>query len=123
MRFPSLFTRPSAGTIVLVGSGEAALGELRVLRGAGAHVRWFSCNVDVAEEIATLAGAGRLEISVGDPLRADLSGVSAIITATGTELDRKVADRARRERIPIDVLDRPELSTSIVPAIVDRVAA
>ena len=120
MRFLPLFFDTSAGVFMLVGSGEPALAKLRLLRAAGAHVRWFSCNVDVAEELATSPGQGQLEISFGDPLKADLSDVVAIVSAAGELLDRQIAARARRQRIPVNVVDCPDLSTFIFPAIVDR---
>jgi uroporphyrin-III C-methyltransferase/precorrin-2 dehydrogenase/sirohydrochlorin ferrochelatase len=120
MRFLPLFFDTSAGVFILVGSGEPALAKLRLLRAAGAHVRWFSCNVDVAEELATSPGQGQLEISFGDPLKADLSDVVAIVSAAGELLDRQIAARARRQRIPVNVVDCPDLSTFIFPAIVDR---
>ena len=44
----------------------------------------------------------------------------AIVSAAGDPLDTRVAARARRQRIPVNVVDRPELSTFIFPAIVDR---
>src|SRR4249919_3692391 len=120
MRFLPLFFDTSAGVFILVGSGEPALAKLRLLRATGAHVRWVSSNVDVAEELATSPGQGQLEISFGDPLKADLSDVVAIVSAAGELLDRQIAARARRQRIPVNVVDRPDLSTFIFPAIVDR---
>jgi uroporphyrin-III C-methyltransferase/precorrin-2 dehydrogenase/sirohydrochlorin ferrochelatase len=103
-----------------VGSGEPALAKLRLLRAAGAHVRWFSRDADVAEQVVTLPGEGRLEISLGDPLAADLSDAVAIVSAAGDALDARMAERARRQRLPVNVVDRPDLSTFIFPAIVDR---
>src|SRR5216683_1509969 len=120
MRFLPVFLDAAAGVVVLVGSGQPALSKLRLLRAAGAHVRWFSCDADVAEEVLTLPGKGRLQISVGDPLRADFADVVAIVSAAGDARDAHVAARARAQRIPVNVVDRPELSTFIFPAIVDR---
>ena len=120
MRFLPVFFDTSAGVFILVGAGDAALAKLRLLRAAGAHVRWFSRNADVAEEVLTMSGEGRLELSLGDPLGADLSDVIAIVSAAGTDLDTEVAARARAHRIPINVVDRPELSSFIFPAVVDR---
>ena len=88
MRFLPVFLDTSAGAIILVGSGEPALGKLRLLRAAGAHVRWFPGSADVAEEVLTLPGEGRLEISLGDPLAADLGDVAAIVSAAGNALWR-----------------------------------
>jgi uroporphyrin-III C-methyltransferase / precorrin-2 dehydrogenase / sirohydrochlorin ferrochelatase len=120
MRFLPVFLDTSSGLVIVVGSGESARGKLRLLRAAGAHVRWFSRDVDVAEEMLTLSGPGRLEISFGDPLKADLADAVAIVSAAGDALDAQIAARARRHRIPVNVVDRPELSTFIFPAIVDR---
>jgi uroporphyrin-III C-methyltransferase/precorrin-2 dehydrogenase/sirohydrochlorin ferrochelatase len=44
----------------------------------------------------------------------------AVIAAAGDPLDREVSAWARARRIPVNVVDRPELSTFIMPAIVDR---
>ena len=56
MRFLPVFFDTSAGVFILVGSGEAALAKLRLLRAGGAHVRWFSRDADVAEEMLTVSG-------------------------------------------------------------------
>jgi uroporphyrin-III C-methyltransferase / precorrin-2 dehydrogenase / sirohydrochlorin ferrochelatase len=119
MRFLPVFLDTCAGVVILVGSGEPARGKLRLLRAAGAHVRWFSRDVDVAEEMLMLSGPGRLEISFGDPLKADLADAVAVVSAAGDALDAQIAARARRHRIPVNVVDRPELSTFIFPAVVD----
>jgi len=120
MHFLPVFLDTDAGVVIVVGSGEPTLGKLRLLRAAGAHVRWFSGDVDVADEMLTLSGQGRLEISFGDPLKADWHDAVAVVSATGDALDGKIAARARRHRIPVNVVDRAELSTFIFPAIVDR---
>src|SRR5438128_1699792 len=120
MRFLPVFLDTAAGVVIVVGSGEPALGKLRLLRAAGAHVRWFSRDADVAEDMLSLSGSGRLEISFGDPLKVDLSDAVAVVSAAGDALDAQIAARARRHRIPVNVVDRPELSTFIFPAIVDR---
>jgi uroporphyrin-III C-methyltransferase / precorrin-2 dehydrogenase / sirohydrochlorin ferrochelatase len=120
MRFLPVFLDACAGVVILVGSGEPARGKLRLLRAAGAHVRWFSRDVDVAEEMLTLSGRGRLEISFGDPLKADWADAVAVVSAAGDALDAQIAARARRRRIPVNVVDRPEVSTFIFPAVVDR---
>ena len=108
--------------IALVGSGPAALGKLRTLRAGGARVRWFPLRADVAEEALTLAGPGRLEISIGDPLKADLSDVAAIVAAVGNDIDTWIVERARALRIPVDVVDHPELSSTAFPGLEARLA-
>ena len=117
MRFLPVFLDLTAGAVVLVGSGEPAVNKLRLLSAAGARVRWY---VDLAEAAQAIAAELRAEIETGDALAADWSDVTAIFSAAGRPLDDAVAARARGGRIPINVVDRPDLSTFIMPAIVDR---
>src|SRR5262249_21445668 len=114
MRFLPVFLDLASGTVALVGSGPAALNKLRLLRAAGANVRWYSSSADVAEEVL-LASAplGRLEVSFADPLQADYSEFVAVVSATASALDEGVAARARSRNIPVNVVDRPELSTFV----------
>src|ERR1700736_5254529 len=97
MRHFPVFLDLAAGPVVLVGSGAAALAKLRMLRAANASVRWSR-----------------------DPHAADFSDALGGIPADGSAADEVGAARARAVRIPVNVVDRPELSTFIVPAIVDR---
>ena len=120
MRFLPVFLDTAAGVAVVIGAGEPALGKLRLLRAAGARVRWFPGDADVADEMLALSGASPREISIADPLQADWSDAVAVVSAAGDPLDAQIAARARRLRIPVNVVDRPEFSTFIFPAIVDR---
>src|SRR5436190_2124053 len=58
MRFMPLFLDLTSGTVALNGSGAAAAGKLRLLRSAGANVRWYAGNDDetalaLAQDIST----------------------------------------------------------------------
>jgi uroporphyrin-III C-methyltransferase/precorrin-2 dehydrogenase/sirohydrochlorin ferrochelatase len=121
MRFLPVFLDLTLGTVALIGSGPAALNKLRLLRSAGANVRWFSTDADVAEEALLVSARPRqLEISFSDPLHASFSEFIAVVAAAGGSLDQEIAARARAANIPINVVDRPDLSTFIFPAIIDR---
>ncbi len=121
MRFLPLFLDLRAGKVALIGSGPAAVNKLRLLRAAGADVRWYSDDVDVAEEMLLASRPpGRLELSLADPLQASFREFRLVVAATGTALDDAVAALARTVNVPINVVDRPELSSFIFPAIVDR---
>ena len=100
MRFLPLFLDVRAGTVALIGAGPAAQNKLRLLRAAGADVRWYSDDVDVAEEmLLSSAPPGRLELSLSDPLQANFREFRMVVAATGTPLDDAVAAlRARRQR-------------------------
>jgi uroporphyrin-III C-methyltransferase/precorrin-2 dehydrogenase/sirohydrochlorin ferrochelatase len=117
MRFLPVFLDLAAGPVMLMGSGEAAAAKLRLLRAAGARVRWHVESGASAEAAAD----GAVEVVAGAPAEtADLSEAIAVIAAAGEPHDSVIAARARASRIPVNVVDRPDLSTFIVPAIVDR---
>jgi uroporphyrin-III C-methyltransferase / precorrin-2 dehydrogenase / sirohydrochlorin ferrochelatase len=98
MRHFPIFLDLTAGPVVLVGSGEAARAKLRLLRAAGARVRLYRDHQPAI----------------------DFSDAVAVIAAAGSPSDEIIAREARALRIPVNVVDRPDLSTFIVPAIVDR---
>src|SRR5262249_60917104 len=84
MRFLPVFLDLASGTVALVGSGSAALNKLRLLRAAGAHVRWYSSTADVAEEVLLASPpTGRLELSFADPVQAAFSEFVAVACAEG----------------------------------------
>jgi uroporphyrin-III C-methyltransferase/precorrin-2 dehydrogenase/sirohydrochlorin ferrochelatase len=115
MRHLPVFLDLAAAPVVLVGSGPEAAAKLRLLRAADARVRWY--RDDTAGE-GTDAG---VEVFAGvAPMKIDLSDAVAVVAADGGPADEIVAARARALRIPVNVVDRPDLSTFIVPAIVDR---
>jgi uroporphyrin-III C-methyltransferase / precorrin-2 dehydrogenase / sirohydrochlorin ferrochelatase len=117
MRFLPVFLDLASGVVVLVGSGEPALSKLRLLDAAGARLRWYP--VAHARTIAAEQG-DRIAIATGDPRSDDWSDAIAVVAAAGSPLDEDIAARAKALRIPVNVVDRPDLSTFIVPAIVDR---
>src|SRR5437667_12892468 len=108
MRLFPVFLDLASGTVALVGSGAAALNKLRLLRAAGANVRWYSSSADVAEEVLLASPpSGRMELSFSDPLQADFSEFIAVVSAAGGALDEGVAARARARHVPVSVVDRP----------------
>jgi uroporphyrin-III C-methyltransferase/precorrin-2 dehydrogenase/sirohydrochlorin ferrochelatase len=121
MSFLPVFFSLAAKPVVLVGSGGQALAKLQLLRAAGASVRWFSPQAGV-EEQALLAShyAGHIGVTIGEPEDADLSGALALVSAAGHEIDERLAARARALGVPVNVVDRLDLSTFIFPAIVNR---
>lgn len=121
MRFLPVFMDVASGPVALVGSSEHAINKLRLLLAAHATVRWYPGHADVADEVLQAAGGpGRLEVNLHDPRFADLGGVIAVVSATGDARDETISERARDAGIPVNVVDRADLSTFVFPAIVDR---
>ncbi|UTD27488.1 siroheme synthase CysG [Bradyrhizobium sp. WD16] len=117
MRFLPVFLDLHAGPVLLVGQGEPARAKLRLLLAAGAEVRWHAPDGNYETGVAD---AGRLTVLHQDPLAIELGGIIAVVCAGAGELGHAMAARARRHGLPVNVMDEPEHSSFIVPAIVDR---
>src|SRR6516164_3096671 len=121
MRFLPVFLDLAQGVVGLAGSGAAATSKLRLLHAAGARVRWFTGDPGtLADDLGAEWRSGGIEISPADPRRADFSDLIAVVSAVGDGRDADIAAQARRQRVPVNVVDRADLSTFIFPAIVDR---
>jgi uroporphyrin-III C-methyltransferase/precorrin-2 dehydrogenase/sirohydrochlorin ferrochelatase len=113
--FLSLRERP----VLVVGGGEPAARKVELLLSAGARVTLIADTV--VGEIAQLIADGRISWAGRGFEDGDLSGMSLVIVAGDDEaLAARVSHAAQRICIPINVVDRPRLSSFIMPAIVDR---
>ena len=125
MRFLPVFLDVATGPVALVGTGPAAETKLRLLRAAGAHVHWYvrsgrSETGDAEAEPDGGADQGSLDIVAADPTQANFSGFMAVVSVAGGPIDEVVAARAHAAKVPINVVDRPDLSSFLFPAIIDR---
>ncbi len=116
MRFLPLFFDLSKGPVILVGAGKEAIAKLRLLKAAAAQIRWYV----LAREAIDESDAQDVDLRIGLPSDEDFLGVIALVASAGTELDEQLAARARVMNVPVNVVDRPDLSTFIFPSIVDR---
>jgi uroporphyrin-III C-methyltransferase / precorrin-2 dehydrogenase / sirohydrochlorin ferrochelatase len=98
-------------------------------------MRHFPLFMDVTGRPVLVVGAGELAEQKAEPLRragakvrlrpvfnpADLEGCALAIGADGPELDLiALASTARTRSIPVNIVDRPDLCSFIMPAIIDR---
>lgn len=117
-QFPLFFTvqdRP----VLLVGGGDAAAAKLRLLLKADAWVTVIA--EDPLDEILDLYELGEIDWEARGFDAADLNGAVLAYAATGDDAqDRAVSAAARKAGVPVNVVDRPELSDFITPAIVER---
>jgi uroporphyrin-III C-methyltransferase/precorrin-2 dehydrogenase/sirohydrochlorin ferrochelatase len=104
---------------LLVGGGEIAARKLRLLLKARAVVTVVA--PQVGDEIADLAARGEVRWIRRGFAPEDVSGQAVVLAATGlAEVDERVAAAAHAAGRPVNVVDRADLSSFIVPAIVDR---
>jgi uroporphyrin-III C-methyltransferase/precorrin-2 dehydrogenase/sirohydrochlorin ferrochelatase len=116
MRFLPLFFDLGKGPVILVGAGKEALAKLRILKAAGAHIRWYV----LAREDVDDGDAQHVDLRIGLPAEEDFLGVIALVASAGKHIDEQLAAKARAMNVPVNIVDRPDLSTFIFPSIVDR---
>jgi siroheme synthase (precorrin-2 oxidase/ferrochelatase) len=116
MSFTTLFSGPKPRPVLLVGSGPLAAATMRRLVDVGSHVKWFSQNVDAAEEIWLSARPSRIEVTFREPRALDFEEAAAVIATIGEPLAHRVSEQARAAGCPVGVVGRPDLSTLDIEA-------
>ena len=117
-QFP-IFLTVQDRPVLIAGGGEAAARKLRLLLKADAWVTVVA--PDANDEILDLFEAGDIDWQARAFQPEDLAGVVLAYGATGIDtVDRQVAAAARKAGVPVNVVDRPDLSDFITPAIIDR---
>ena len=118
--FP-LFLSLQGRRALVVGGSDAAARKIELLLSAGAQVIADRRDGDRRDRPAHRRRPHRLGRS-RPSTTADLDGVSLVIVATDDESRCRRASRsaAQARCMPVNVVDRPALSSFIMPAIVDR---
>jgi uroporphyrin-III C-methyltransferase/precorrin-2 dehydrogenase/sirohydrochlorin ferrochelatase len=98
MRVYPIFLSLAGRRVIVLGAGEAA-----------------------DRRAATFAGQGAIVERIETAAHANLAGAALAVAAGAPEAElRAFSDAAQAQGIPVNVVDRPELSSFITPAIVDR---
>lgn len=106
-------------TVVVVGGGAIAERKVRSLLECGASVTVISPRLKGG--LNDLASQGRLVHRARTYQRGDLEGAAlAIVAVNNKDTGKRIAEEAHRANIPVNVVDRPELCTFIVPAVLRR---
>ncbi len=105
--------------VVLVGGGELAARKVRLVRRAGGRITIIAPRLN--PELAALAEEQTIGVQRRPFTPNDLDTAAIVFAATGLPAtDEAVAAAARDRGIPVNAVDRPDISTFTVPAIVDR---
>jgi uroporphyrin-III C-methyltransferase/precorrin-2 dehydrogenase/sirohydrochlorin ferrochelatase len=116
--FP-IFMRLQGEPCLLVGGGEVGLRKARLLLSAGARLTVVS--PELAPELAQMAARGEVVHIAANFEPAHIDRYKLVVAATDVRaVNRVVSDTAQALGIPVNVVDDPELSSYITPAIVDR---
>ena len=104
---------------LVVGGRRAAARKVRLLRKAGAAVTVIA--PELSAELAGLAKASDIAWLARRFRPTDADGNALVIAATGDDAsDAAVSADAMRAGVPVNVVDRPDLSNFITPSIIDR---
>ncbi len=104
---------------LVVGGGETALRKVRNLLRAGAAVQVVAPKLH--RELQVLADQGKLEQIARSFSEEDVAGMQLVIAATDdSQVNQRVAQLAKAREIPVNVVDRPEDCTFILPSVIDR---
>lgn len=116
--FPLFLTLQDRRALVVGGNDQAAR-KIELLLAAGARVSLIAATV--SGEVAQLISDGRVTWSGHDFDVADLADISLVIVASDDEaLQARVSQVAQARCVPVNVVDRPALSSFLMPSIVDR---
>ncbi|HTT08956.1 MAG TPA: siroheme synthase CysG [Gammaproteobacteria bacterium] len=104
---------------LVVGGGEVAARKIDLLLKRAAQV--IVVAPDICPAITVLRDSGKLRHETRTFKDEDLSGVDLIFAATDDRtLNKRIAELAQARRLPVNVIDDPELCTFIMPSIIER---
>ena len=119
MDFLPIFLRIRDWPCLVVGGGAVAARKVELLLQAGGRVTVVAPELGAA--LQSLHQAGRIGYRPAAFSPADLEGCLLVIAATDDPVvDRQVSAICQARAMPVNVVDRPELCSFIMPAIIDR---
>lgn len=117
MRYFPLFVDLKDRRAVVIGSGEEALRKVRLLLKTEAAIDIIAS--ELSGELADLRDAGRITWKAKRFSPRHLDG-AAVVFVADKALEDVVSGEAKKRNLPVNVVDRAELSNFIQPSIVDR---
>jgi uroporphyrin-III C-methyltransferase/precorrin-2 dehydrogenase/sirohydrochlorin ferrochelatase len=119
MRYFPVFADLDGADVLVAGGGEQAAQKVRLLRKTNARIAVVA--EAVCAEIGDLAERKAIRLERRPFQERDVVGRRLAFVATGDRaLDAAAARAATAHGVPVNVVDAPDLSTFITPAIVDR---
>jgi uroporphyrin-III C-methyltransferase / precorrin-2 dehydrogenase / sirohydrochlorin ferrochelatase len=119
MDYLPVFLHLQGRPAVLVGGGRVAARKAELLRRSGALLTVVA--PELVEELQQLRDSGELRHLAAEFEPAQLQGAAVVVAATSKHaVNRAVAIAARAGNIPVNVVDDPQNSSFIFPAIIDR---
>ena len=117
MRYFPIFTHIEDKPVLVVGGGEDAARKVRLLLKTSAKVRIVARTL--TPELDGLVSHGGIEWCGLDYAPALLDD-AALVYVADDDLAQQVSQDAQSRNVPVNVIDKPDLSTFITPALIDR---
>ncbi len=119
MEYFPIFLKLKGQDCLIIGAGEIAARKIELLARSGAKITVVA--PEICTSVLDIAASYPLQIREKEFTEGDIKDFRLVVSATNrTSVNRLVADAANRHRIPVNVVDNPELCTFIFPAIIDR---
>lgn len=114
-----IFLNISDKRCVVVGGGQVALRKVRAMLEHGANIDVIS--PDLCPELVQLTKRGEINVLNREYQIGDLKGAFVAIAATDNdEINRRIAEEAKRNAVLVNVVDEAENSDFIVPSYLHR---
>lgn len=119
MDYLPLFVRLQGLPVLVVGGGDVAARKVALLSSCGALITVLAPRL--GPELAAAVTEGRIRHTPGIFTPAALEDMRLVVAATDdAAVNGLVAESARQAGMLVNVVDKPDLSNCIVPAIIDR---
>ena len=119
MRHFPVFLDLNRRRCLVVGGGEVAASKAQQLLRSNADILVVAPRV--GEEILALEQQGKLRREARGFMPDDVVGCALVIAATADkEVNVRVAEAAKADNVPVNVVDNPALCSFIMPSVVDR---
>jgi uroporphyrin-III C-methyltransferase / precorrin-2 dehydrogenase / sirohydrochlorin ferrochelatase len=119
MDYLPIFMQLRGEPAVVVGGGHVALRKVELLLRAGARITVIAPKLH--DELRVRVSRREINYLSLEFRPYHLDGIGVAVAATDSrEVNAAVSAAARARRVPVNVVDDPELSTFIFPAIIDR---
>ncbi|AEJ00492.1 Siroheme synthase [Nitrosomonas sp. Is79A3] len=119
MDFLPVFLNIKNKNCLVVGGGDIATRKIMLLLQAGAQVSVVSPELDITLKEYLVLGKIKYCAEYFQPEQ--LKNIVLVIAATNDRTTNQlVSEAAQQQRIPVNVVDNPDLCTFIMPSIVDR---
>jgi uroporphyrin-III C-methyltransferase/precorrin-2 dehydrogenase/sirohydrochlorin ferrochelatase len=119
MNFLPVFYNIDAKPCLVVGGGAIAARKAELLVRAGGRVLVVAA--EVGDRVREMAHDEKLVFEQREILESDLDDAVCVIAATDNEsVNAEISRLSQARKIPVNVVDSPELCSFIMPAMIDR---